>query len=56
MSQKNQKSKQVRLFDIDKESRKCYPKSKCPNDFNPVPVYVPQKLNRFQMAYRQMPA
>jgi hypothetical protein len=57
MSQKSQsKSRVKKIFNIDKEARKYYSTPKMSGDVMPMPIYVPQRITRFQIAYRQMAA
>lgn len=59
MSQKSQsKSRKQKFFDIDKEAKKYYPDMGMSTHkrSSPMPVYVGQRMSRFEVRYKQMSA
>ena len=52
MSRQTQSKNRVKKFNIDKEARKYYPSLDSRKSTNHMPIYVAQKLGRFEVRYR----
>lgn len=56
MSQKLQSKTGEKLFNIDKEARKCYPNNQPHRNTEPLSVYVARKSQKHQTSYVRMAA